>query len=417
MAWPLLTVHKAKGLEWSSVYVPQVVGRRLPQRAVALNAADVAGPAAVSAARRRRMTSPRCAPGRATKASRRSSRPCSNASGREDRRLAYVALTRAAERLVVTGHRWGPTQSSPRAGQPLSSRRSPSLCERGGGTVSSLGSRSHPRTQPTRARPVGRPFRGPLTGDRRVAAGEGRSSVTRADGTRPSRRGAVPRAATDSTTPNATARRLGSPTSRRCSPRPSGRASPHRTPARRRLSATSAVRGPARSGSAPSERIRRPMPRPPAAAAHRGTRFHQWVETLFGQVPLLDARCGWCLRLLDDDADLASCRRRFSRALRRSPAGRGRGAVPDGPGRPGDLGPDRRRVRRSDDDSLWPTRCRYEVVDWKTGRHPADQLQLALYRLAWAELHGVPVDQVAATFYYVATGRVERPATCPVARR
>jgi DNA helicase-2/ATP-dependent DNA helicase PcrA len=56
---------------------------------------------------------------------------------------------------------------------------------------------------------------------------------------------------------------------------------------------------------------------------------------------------------------------------------------------------------------------RYEVVDWKTGRHPADPLQLALYRLAWAELHGVPVDQVVATFYYVGSGLVERPAELP----
>ena len=30
------------------------------------------------------------------------------------------------------------------------------------------------------------------------------------------------------------------------------------------------------------------MPRPPAAAAHRGTRFHEWVEARFGQVPLID---------------------------------------------------------------------------------------------------------------------------------
>ena len=31
------------------------------------------------------------------------------------------------------------------------------------------------------------------------------------------------------------------------------------------------------------------------------------------------------------------------------------------------------------------------VVDWKTNRSAtADPLQLAIYRLAWAELHGVP---------------------------
>ena len=55
----------------------------------------------------------------------------------------------------------------------------------------------------------------------------------------------------------------------------------------------------------------------------------------------------------------------------------------------------------------------FEVVDWKTGRRPADELQLAIYRVAWAELRGVPVDAVAASFYYVATGAVERPGALP----
>jgi DNA helicase-2/ATP-dependent DNA helicase PcrA len=51
------------------------------------------------------------------------------------------------------------------------------------------------------------------------------------------------------------------------------------------------------------------------------------------------------------------------------------------------------------------------VVDWKTNRtENADPLQLAIYRLAWAELTGVPVERVAAAFYYVRTDHlVEHP--------
>ena len=42
------------------------------------------------------------------------------------------------------------------------------------------------------------------------------------------------------------------------------------------------------------------------------------------------------------------------------------------------------------------------IVDWKTNRgRTADTLQLALYRLAWAELHDVPLKKVRAAFYYV----------------
>ena len=40
----------------------------------------------------------------------------------------------------------------------------------------------------------------------------------------------------------------------------------------------------------------------------------------------------------------------------------------------------------------------------------ADPLQLALYRLAWAELQGVDVDCVDAVFCDVPTGRIVRPA-------
>jgi DNA helicase-2/ATP-dependent DNA helicase PcrA len=54
------------------------------------------------------------------------------------------------------------------------------------------------------------------------------------------------------------------------------------------------------------------------------------------------------------------------------------------------------------------------VVDWKTNRTPdSDPWQLALYRLAWAELTGVPLERVRARFYFVRTGDVVEPADLP----
>ena len=47
------------------------------------------------------------------------------------------------------------------------------------------------------------------------------------------------------------------------------------------------------------------------------------------------------------------------------------------------------------------------VVDWKTGERPILEakrhaaIQLAVYRLAWAALHGRPVETVRAAFHYV----------------
>ncbi|MDF1488464.1 ATP-dependent DNA helicase [Tessaracoccus caeni] len=49
----------------------------------------------------------------------------------------------------------------------------------------------------------------------------------------------------------------------------------------------------------------------------------------------------------------------------------------------------------------------YLVVDWKTSSTPADELQLAIYRQAWAEAMGVPPERVAAGFYYVLSDRLE----------
>ena len=47
------------------------------------------------------------------------------------------------------------------------------------------------------------------------------------------------------------------------------------------------------------------------------------------------------------------------------------------------------------------------VVDWKTNRsQTADPLQLAIYRIAWAELTGVDLSRVRAGFYYVRSGEV-----------
>ncbi|GAA3046176.1 hypothetical protein GCM10020000_27510 [Streptomyces olivoverticillatus] len=56
----------------------------------------------------------------------------------------------------------------------------------------------------------------------------------------------------------------------------------------------------------------------------------------------------------------------------------------------------------------------YEIVDWKTSRsHDADPLQLAVYRLAWAERHGLPLSAVSAAFVYVRDGETVRPSGLP----
>jgi DNA helicase-2/ATP-dependent DNA helicase PcrA len=63
-------------------------------------------------------------------------------------------------------------------------------------------------------------------------------------------------------------------------------------------------------------------------------------------------------------------------------------------------------------DAVFEADGRYDVIDWKTGSsRSADEMQLAIYRLAWAQLSGVPVEDVDGAFVMIATGEVLRPDT------
>ncbi|MET7341013.1 UvrD-helicase domain-containing protein [Streptomyces sp. NPDC087866] len=158
--------------------------------------------------------------------------------------------------------------------------------------------------------------------------------------------------------------------------------------------------------------LARPMPRPPQPAARRGTRFHAWVESRFEELPLPmlgpDELPGGDESDADiaDEQDLAALKEAFERTpyARRTPY---RVETPFQITLAG-------RVIRGRIDAVYRTGDTYEIVDWKTGRtHTADPLQLAVYRLAWAELHGLPLSDVTATFLFVRSGEAVRPASLP----
>lgn len=181
--------------------------------------------------------------------------------------------------------------------------------------------------------------------------------------------------------------------------------------------------------------LARPMPRPPSRAARFGTRFHQWVERYFGaaigtgqlgQQQLLDPDD------LPDRADLeletpdeTGLRELCATFLAGSYGSR----VPYAVEAPFTLLVDGTLVRGRID-AVYDLRSScseivtgnagesgaydFQVVDWKTGRaEGTDPLQLALYRQAWAEVCGLPVERVDAVFYLVGTDTVIRPSTLP----
>ena len=161
-----------------------------------------------------------------------------------------------------------------------------------------------------------------------------------------------------------------------------------------------------------ARQVRRPMPRPPARQARRGTAFHQWLEQRYGQQLLIDDNALFGPE--DDDTaegDLAALRSRFEQ-------GEWAERWPQAVEVPFETLVGGRLVRgRIDAVFADAPGGGYDVVDWKTGRPPGSEaerhavsVQLAAYRLAWAALAGVTAADVRAAFYYVAHDQTVRPA-------
>ena len=160
--------------------------------------------------------------------------------------------------------------------------------------------------------------------------------------------------------------------------------------------------------------LRRPVPNQPTVHARRGTRFHEWVEQEFSRSSLLDVDD---LPGADDDelisdADLETLKERFreSEWFHRTPLAIEQDVETPLAG----------VMTRSRMDAVFADPERgpdaVVVVDWKTGRPPTDEaaraareVQLAVYRLAWSRWTGLPLEKVSAAFHYVGTGETVRP--------
>jgi DNA helicase-2/ATP-dependent DNA helicase PcrA len=160
-----------------------------------------------------------------------------------------------------------------------------------------------------------------------------------------------------------------------------------------------------------ARQVRRPMPRPPAREARRGTEFHHWLEERFGQQRLIgDEELFAEPDEPETGGDLAELRARFE-------AGEWGGRWPREVEVPFDTLIGDRQVRGRIDAVFGDADGGFDVVDWKTGKPPWTKaekgtvaVQLAAYRLAWSALAGVPLEKVRAAFYYVRQNRTVRPA-------
>jgi DNA helicase-2/ATP-dependent DNA helicase PcrA len=419
----LATVHAAKGLQWPAVFVPGMSAgaqaRVFPARPRATtrwtdnprllpfslrgDAVDLPPLAGLSASELTAFTE-----------------ACTARELAEERRLAYVAATRAAFWLGCSGYWWG--DGSSRLGPSAFLAEVGDACRAGAGRVTEWA----PEPDPEAANPA--------LADPAVAAWPAeRAADTRSAAVRTAA-GLVFEAMSDLAYEPAPAAEPGPAAG-------SGPAEPHQElmdswageadlllaeRARRRSGGPAQVALPsqlpvsalvtmARDPAELARQVRRPMPRPPAPHALRGTEFHRWLEERFGQPQLIDADE---LPGASDDPDgtepdleLAGLKTAFeaSEWADRQPA---EVEMPFETLIGGRL--IRGRIDAVFADSGDGT---FDVVDWKTGRPPstaaerrAVAVQLAAYRLAWAALAGVPVSAVRAAFYYVRAQVTVRPA-------
>ena len=159
-----------------------------------------------------------------------------------------------------------------------------------------------------------------------------------------------------------------------------------------------------------ARRLRRPVPVEPAPHLRRGTAFHQWLERFFRGEALLDVRDlpGAGDRWAGEDVEFDRLRTTFldSPWANKVPI---EIEVPFAT-RIAGLG-----VRGRVDAVFADPDGGLTVVDWKTGSPPpparraALGVQLACYRLAVAELSGLPLERVRAAFHYVPTGTTVAP--------
>ncbi|MBO0920683.1 UvrD-helicase domain-containing protein [Cellulomonas sp. zg-ZUI222] len=166
--------------------------------------------------------------------------------------------------------------------------------------------------------------------------------------------------------------------------------------------------------------LRRPVPREPSPQARRGTAFHAWVESWYGRATLVDVDDlpGADDDVLPGDPDQAELRAAFLRTpwAHRSPLA----VEVDVETTVGGY------VLRSRIDAVFADPDRPDVpgavvvVDWKTGAPPRDtaarasrDLQLAVYRIAWARLTGTDPELVRAAFCYVGAGVTVVPDRLP----
>ncbi len=421
----LLTVHAAKGLQWPAVFVP---GLAAGDRSQVFPARPRVSTRWTDNARlipfrlRGDVADLPDLPSLEADALEAFTAACATRDLAEERRLGYVAATRAAFWLGCSGYWWGDATAP--LGPSVFLTEVGQACEAGAGTVAEWADRpADDAENPLLADAAEADWPATAAGQHYAAVNEAAGLVEAAGKARareasksaePAERGEPAEAGLDELT--AEQRELvaaweldaGLLLAERGRLRERGDGPVEvLLPARLSVSALVAL---ARDPDELARQVRRPMPQPPARQARKGTAFHLWLEERFGQQRLIDDDDLFAEEEEAPDENLIELRAQFE-------AGQWGGRWPREVEVPFDMLIGDRQVRGRIDAVFADPDGTFDVVDWKTGRPPRGQqekdavaVQLAAYRLAWSALADVPLAKVRAAFYYVRRDQTVRPA-------
>ena len=393
----LLTVHRAKGLEWDAVFLVGVAERKFPSnrsRSKWVTSPDVLP----TDLRGDRDDLPRLR-GHTPQDLQRLNEEAKTHEAEEELRLGYVAWTRARHQLVVSSYCWIATNKTPAGPSQFAQRTKEAMAGWGGQPELWCEQPEKGATSPYAERDIDQAW--PISLRTPEAARRVEAAARVQDAVEELRSGAVVEDVGLDLVELQRVQEWDDELSRLLEEADRDSAAQVEVPLPASLSATSLARlrdDPDRFAA----ELARPMPRQPSPAARFGTRFHAWVEARFGQQQLvdLDELPGRGDAEIDDESDLRELIERFTAGpfAERTP-------IAVEPPFALVLGG---QVVRGRIDAVYETDSGFLVVDWKTNReHSADPLQLAIYRLAWAELRGVDPAGVEAAFYYVRTGDLD----------
>ncbi|HEY3527837.1 MAG TPA: ATP-dependent DNA helicase [Nocardioides sp.] len=400
----LLTVHRAKGLEWDSVFVVGACESRFPHTTSR----------GIWPTRQEFLPTPLrgderdlpALPGHDAAAMKTFRERTKQHEATEELRLGYVAFTRARHALVVSSYLWKDDRKTPLGPSPYQMMVRDLLGEWG---EEPLAWRDKPaRGTPNPLSATVRETAWPVTEQtaealRRLDAAERVLAHLETDGAEAPEPDLVHAAVVADW--DETLERLLAEARREQAPVVD-------VPLPASLSATALARLRDDPDSFAAE-LARPMPRRPAPSARLGTRFHEWVESRLGQPDLIDPDelPGRADAELDDRIDDYADLRALMEAFEQGPFGHRRPYRTEAPFAlvlAGQVVRGRIDAVYREDDGSWL------VVDWKTSRtETADPLQLAIYRVAWADLAGVSLERVRAAFHYVRSGHLVEPPDLP----